>query len=247
MTQCIKCGKSIPDGELFCKECNDLPVIASLRTGKTENIAKPAVKKPPVKQPQSSVRKKPAGPSMKKPFIVVCVLLALCLGLLLWQQASLGVKKNALRTEKEKLQHDYAAAESKLLELEETKEELEEAKLTIAKKEAEIKDLTDQLADSKSSQNQGQYDLTQMEKERNELQEEYDALTEEYEKAQEELEEAKNYKDKSDFLDKYVVFVPTSGNVYHRYECSDFSRSSFWCYSPKLADRMGFKPCPKCN
>ena len=184
---------------------------------------------------------------MKKPFIAACVLLALCLGLLLWQQASLGVKKNALRTETEKIKHDYAAAEEKLLELESTKEELEEAKATISEKESEIKDLSDQLADSKSSQNQGQYDLTQMEKELEELQESFDELTEEHEKATEALEEAKEFEDKAKFLDKYVVFVPTSGNVYHRYECSDFTKSGFWSYSPKLAERMGFKACPKCN
>ena len=191
--------------------------------------------------------KKPTSPSMKKPFVVVCVLLALCLGLLLWQQASLGVKKNALRTESEKLRHDYAAAEAKVLELEQTKEDLEEAKALIAKKEEEIKTLTDQLADSKSTQNQGQYDLTNMKKELDTLQEEFDALTEEYEKAEEELEKARQYQAKAEFMDKYVVFVPTDSNLYHRYACSDFSKSGFWSYSPKLAERMGFQPCPKCN
>lgn len=253
MTECIKCGKSIPDGELFCDRCSKLPVIASLSTGITQKmpaypaekkqVPKPAAKKPAVQKQQP----KKTEQSYFKPFVVVCVLLAGCLALLIGQQGSLRKEKNKINTDMGKMEQLYADAEVRLLEMDQLQKDLDAANATIEEQNAEIQDLTDQLADSRSSQNQGQYDLTNTKKELEELQTDYDALLEEHEAAEAELEIANGYKDKADFMDRYVVFVPTDGTLYHRYECSDFDRTSFWCYSPKLAERMGFKACPKCN
>ena len=254
MNQCIKCGKNIPDGELFCAQCSQLPVIASLSTGTTQRMAAhtadkkaPSKPAPKTQQPKKPAQKTAQRPAYFAPFVVVCVLLALCLALLIGQQGALSKERNRINTELERTQHQYADAEKRLLEMDDMQTELDQANATIAAKEAEIQDLTQQLADSKSSQNQGQYDLTNLRKELKELQEDYDALLEEHEATEKELEEANGFKEKAAFLDKYVVFVPTSGTLYHRYACSDFNRDSFWCYSPKLAERMGFKACPKCN
>ena len=62
MTQCIKCGCNIPDGELFCEKCSKLPVIADLSTGYTQKIAARTAPKP---APKKQAPKKPA-PKQKK-------------------------------------------------------------------------------------------------------------------------------------------------------------------------------------
>ena len=241
MNQCIKCGKNIPEGELFCAQCSQLPEIASLSTGHTQKMPaygaehRPAPKKPAPKKPAQ----KKTEQSYFKPFVVVCVLLAGCLALLLGQQGSLRKEKVRINTELDKMSQQYADAEVRLLEMDRLREDLDHANEVLDEKDTEIKNLT--------SQTQGQYDLTKMRKELETLQEEYDTLEQEHEAAEAELEIANGYKEKADFLDRYAVFVPTTGIVYHRYECEDFNRTSFWCYSPKLAERMGFKACPKCN
>ena len=78
-----------------------------------------------------------------------------------------------------------------------------------------------------------------------------DALTEELDSLQKENEKLKenqnSLEEKSKFLDAYVVFVEKDkSNVYHRYACSAFAKKSFWAYSRKLAESLGYKPCPNC-
>ena len=61
------------------------------------------------------------------------------------------------------------------------------------------------------------------------------------------VEAAAKYKEKAEFLDKYVVFVMNDNSRrYHTYDCENFTHSNFWTYSPKLAEAQGFKPCAKC-
>ena len=255
MTQCIKCGKNIPDGELFCEECNKLPVIASLNaSGPSKVTIKPdghkrtAVKTPPkqkVKKPQQ--KKKKAQSALLIPFIIVCVLLAGTLSLLLWQRADLRVERTRIHTIEEGNDVKISRLNGRLEVLSGVEKELENAELLIAEKEAEIEELTEQLEASLSSQNQGEYDMSNLQKELDALKEEHDQLVEDYEAQTQELEEAMGYKDKADFLDRYAVFVHTDKDTYyHKYSCSKFTKKSFLTYSPKLAEKKGFKPCPDC-
>ena len=56
------------------------------------------------------------------------------------------------------------------------------------------------------------------------------------------------HKEKSAFLDKYVVFVVNDDSrVYHTYDCPQFTKKDFWAYSRKLAESNGFAPCPTCG
>lgn len=243
MTTCIKCGRNIPDGELFCPQCSKSPVIAEL--GVTHRPAAPKKVPTPRSAPVAMQKKKAA----KRPWItwVLAAALALVTGLFLWQQIGLQAEKNRARLLQDEAQsqiHDLAEAQEGLAAAE---AELEKLEQTLKIKEAEIRDLTEQLADSRSSQNQGAYDLSNTEKELEALQEEYNTLKEEHDLMVEAVEAAAKYKDKALFLDKYVVFVMNDGsNRYHTYDCELFTHSNFWTYSPKLAEAQGFRPCTTC-
>lgn len=55
-------------------------------------------------------------------------------------------------------------------------------------------------------------------------------------------------KQKSDFVDKFVVFVEDdTSNLYHKYECDQFVGDYFWCYNIDAAKEQGYYPCPKCH
>lgn len=257
MTQCIKCGKAIPDGELFCAVCSKDPLIAELNGAtvqETGRIPSTPVSKPvTIAAKQTAAAKKPAVKQTQKPsktkvwLICVSVLLVLVLGILLFQQGKLQVERNRLRTGQDELERQQLHIAQTEQALSDTQAQLEQTEQQLKDKEQEIKTLTAQLAESRSSQNQGQYDMAQLEQELTTLQEEYDALQEEHDLMVEAVEAASGYKEKAEFLDKYVVFVVNDNSKrYHTYDCPQFTRSNFWTYSPKLAQAQGFKPCPDC-
>lgn len=248
MNTCIKCGRNIPAGELFCTQCSKSPVIAELGAASPRPVPQKKTV-PPKAVPQRPVpvqtKKKPAG--HKGAVVALSAALVLVLGLFLWQQIGLQAEKNRARTMQEEAQRQFLTLEQAQEDLETAQADLEKLEQTIKIKDEEIRELTEQLADSRSSQNQGAYDLSNMEKELADLQKEYDTLKEEHDLMAQAVEAAAKYKDKAAFLDKYVVFVMNDGsNRYHTYDCESFTHSNFWTYSPKLAEAQGFKPCPKC-
>ena len=248
MNQCIKCGKNISDGELFCAQCSKSPVIAELagapvRHGQTQRsvASRPATPSAPVKKAP------PKKKAKSKTVTVLSIALALTLGLLLFQQTTLQTEKNRARTTREEAQRQIDTLIKTEQDLADAQKLLGEKEQLLKEKDQQIKQLTDQLAESKSSQSQGAYDRSNLEKELEKLQEEYTVLQEEHAKMVEAVEAAAKYKDKATFLDTYVVFVVNNNtNLYHKYDCPDFTGANFWTYSPKLAEAQGFKACPKC-
>lgn len=243
MNTCIKCGKHIADGELFCAQCSKSPVIAELGV----SHHRPAPQKKPTPRQTAPVQTKKPAKKGKGMTVIPWIALAVVLALFLWQQVGLQAEKNRARTLQDEAQRQIHELTEAKEDLAQATEELEKLEQTLREKEEEIKTLTSQLADSRSSQNQGEYDLSNKEKELQTLQEEYDALQEEHDLMVEAVEAAAKYKDKAAFLDKYVVFVMNDNSRrYHTYDCEEFTHSNFWTYSPKLAEAQGFKPCPKC-
>ena len=250
MTECIKCGKSIPDGQLFCQQCSKIPVIAELNHSSAPKPAprRPAPASAPAPRPTSTAPKASASPKLKKAFIGLCAAFAVVLVLFIVQQGKQLAKENRLRTQQDNLAREAQEMEETRDQLADCLIELEDLEKELKEKEAQIKELSAQLADSQSVQNQGQYDLSNLQKEYDALKEDYDTLKEEHDRMVEAVEAAAKYKDKATFLDQYVVFVVNNGtNLYHTYDCADFAKSNFWTYSPKLAEAQGFRPCPKCS
>lgn len=104
-----------------------------------------------------------------------------------------------------------------------------ERELTQAKEDN--KALSDEIAVYKEKLSDAEAALTEATEEKDALQDDYDALGE-----------------KVAFYDKYIVFVMTTSKdkLYHTYDCKDFSKESFYAYSPGLAKFNGYSPCPKC-
>lgn len=266
MSQCIKCGKNIPDGELFCPACSLNPTVSMLDEGPSSRPAAPKgrmqtprrVDTPvPAPVPSAKVQKSGRGALM-----TVSLLLVLTLGYLAWQYGSIGAAKYKLWS-KEK---DLAVRENELATLQATvddlQQQLDDAHTVIAAKDLELEELAQKLSGSQSSQSQASYDLTTKEEEldrlmtenqqladlTDQLEEEAAQLKQEVEDRDKALEAAAQFKTKADFMDSYVVFVENNGTgYYHTYDCEDFSRSSFWAYSRKLAESNGYRPCPTCG
>ena len=274
MNQCIKCGKEIPAGELFCLECSLNPGSALFDDRpRAERSAAPKgrmqtpvpVKRapiqnvPPTRTPQP-VRQKRGG--LTAALVIVTLLLLASIGLMVWQYGNLSVEKNRLRSKEADLDLRQTEITELYEQLETLTAEADQNKVLLTAKEQEIQDLTKRLAASQSSQNQGAYDLSTAEQElarldaeNHELLEMIDEKTAEIDKVKKEvaaleyeLTAAEVYQTKSEFLDSYVVFVENNGsNHYHTYDCGIFTKSNFWAYSRKLAEAQGFTACPTCG
>ena len=272
MNQCIKCGKEIPEGELFCVECSLNPGSSIFEDPKPAErypapkgrmqTPKPVKRVPVQAAPQAPKQKKSANKGLAVSLGIVTTLLILVVAFVVWQYGSIQVEKNRLRTK----EADLALRQSELEELQQQINELnlqlEAAQAEIEEREDQIQDLKSQLTSSQSSQSQGQYDLTAKQQELDRLEDENKELLahceeleleiDELEAAQKTLEAAleaaRTYKTKAEFMDSYVVFVENNGTgYYHTYDCGSFSKSNFWAYSRKLAEAQGFTPCPTCG
>lgn len=276
---CIKCGKEIPDGELFCIECSLLPSKSAAPSAPSKGSARPkspvekAARHPlreknqPVSQrSQKQAAKHPESePPCKRPVglavtMVVFLLISLALGAfivlnwgkLLEQKASLRVREA-----------DVTLREGDMTDLERRLSEAQ-AKLDAAiawneELNGQIDELKKQLNGTQSTMNQTQFDMTSQQQQMQQLVDEntqLSALVEQME--QESASLAKKvtaltatsaaYGVKADFMDKYVVFVNNDGSkYYHKYDCKDFARQSFWAYSRKLAESNGYSACPNCG
>lgn len=271
---CIKCGKEIPEGELFCVECSlnpAAPLFDQEGTGTRYPAAKGRMQTPvPVKRaapqpmmgPMQTDRKYTGGRGLKIALAVVSLLLAAVVGLVAWQYGGFMVQQARLLSK----EADLTVRENELASLNEQIQELtsqlDDMEASIADRDLKIQELQNQLTGSQSSQSQTQYDLSTKQTEldlleqenqqlaamADELQAQVDALTETKASLEAEIKAAAIYKTKADFMDTYVVFVEDDGSMYyHTYDCSQFSRSHFWAYSRKLAEANGFTPCPVCG
>ncbi len=267
--KCIKCGREIPEGELFCVECS-LNAAAPLLEGAGERYPAPKgrmqtprpVKRaaPQLMGPMPEARR--SGKGVKRALVIVSLLLALTLGFLGWQYGNIGVQRARLMSMEEGLAVRERTLEDLYNQIDELTMEQENLEKTIADRDLRIQELQAQLTGSQSSQSQSEYDLTAKQAELDglmtenqqlhqvtlDLESQLDLLTEEKETLEAALETAVAYKGKADFMDNYVVFVENNGTGhYHTYDCESFSKSNFWAYSRKLAESNGYKPCPVCG
>lgn len=267
---CLRCGREIPDGELFCQSCAKKPI---------EREQEPRV---PVKQPEAAPLHQPEEipePSVKRrnrliiPFLCVCLLTVLAGAFTGYMYHQMQQQKASYRVKEANL----AIRENEISDLQSNYEDvvaqLEEAKETISEKEQELAALQKQMIDQQSAASQNEYDaaaaqqaLEQLQQENSDLNQENTDLNQEKDELQTTLTEKiaqletanvnleamttkyNTAKAKADFLDSYVVFVNNNGTkLYHSYDCSDFTKSNFWAYSRKLAENYGYTACPKCS
>lgn len=52
---------------------------------------------------------------------------------------------------------------------------------------------------------------------------------------------------KANFMDKHIVLVEDDGTkLYHKYDCDNLPKKSFWAFNTEAAKGNGYKPCPIC-
>ena len=261
---CLRCGREIPDGELFCRSCARTPIARQeaaekqtppLRT--PEAAARPAAPKKAAPQQQTD------APRRRSRLIVPLILaLLLCAGLAAgcWylyrqmslQRANYRVKEANLtlrENELSGLSDDYEAAQA----------ELETAQAELAARDAEIEDLQATIREHESAMSQSEYDFSEAQKTIETLTAENETLTAELDSRTQDAAAVQSQLDgltsryelaraKAEFLDAYVVFVNNDGSgLYHSYICANFTKSNFWAYSRKLAENYGFTACPVCG
>lgn len=261
--ECIKCGKTIPEGELFCIECSLNPT--ELEFDEPQTVRYPAaegrMQTPKVRQaPKPAAKAAPApkakvGGGLKVSFAAVLVMLVLAVGFAVWQYMDIQVERNRLRVREadmDSLQWELEDLRDQASQLE---LELQAAEQTIAAKELALQEVEDALSGSQSSMSQTQYDMAAQKLELERIKSEKATVEADLLKVQgrlttveKRLEEARVYQEKAEFMDDHVVFVEDNRTgYYHTYSCEDFPKQKFWAYSRKLAEANSFKPCPNCG
>ncbi len=266
MNRCIKCGREIPLGELFCIECSlnpgsslfDEPKPAERHTAPIGRMQTPRPvkrKAPPPVQPVRQERKSSGGVGIKVALVLVSLMLVGAIAFMFMQYDDLKVQRTRLETKEADMIIRDKEREELALEVVSLEAQLAALNDTITQKNEEISSLKSQLSGSQNSQNQSEYDLSTTQAELARLEEENkqlllleEDLEADIKELTEALKVADSYKDKSDFMDNYVVFVENNDSrVYHTYDCQEFSKSNFWAYSRRLAESNGFGPCPVCK
>lgn len=271
---CIKCGREIPEGELFCVECSltpaaqQEPLPGTARMPRSHKPAKAQETKPlPRLDTKSAPAKKlhpanAAAPKRSRKATVAIVLLSLMLaGSLAYiglNVGSLAIQRARLRTR----DADLTLREQEVADLEAERDSLQKqldtANATVEDLEAQISELKSQLNQSQGANSQAQYDMTSQKQELDKLAQENAELLGTVEDLESNITQLDTQisqlqslnavtSEKANFLDAYVVFVNNDGSkLYHKYDCSNFNRASFWAYSRKLAESNGYDPCPNC-
>ena len=260
MNQCIKCGRQIPEGELFCVECGlnpgsslfEEPKPAPVGKMQTPKPRKPAVQPAPVAVKERKTKSKKKNTGLKAAFAFVTILLLLVVGLVAWEYTDIKVERTRLETKEADLLLREKEKEDLQAQIADLELQLGTLNVIIEEKDTQIKELNSQLTGAQSNQSQSWYDLTTAQAEVARLEEENQQLLLLEDELEMQVNELKAKlspaEEKAQFLDKYVVFANNDGSYfYHTYDCEKFTRRDFWAYSRKLAENQGFSPCPTCG
>lgn len=194
MSTCIRCGKQVPEGELFCEACSLLPLGQEPEKKQPDQtrMRKPVPQARP-EAPRHAAARPPKSQSggakgLKTALVVVSLLAAGAFALVISQ--ALGARRQSveLRVREESLaarEAEYDSAQEKLDSLEQA---LGEAQLDLRARDAQIEELQSGIAAAQSSANQSQYDMTAQQSELEKLRESSAALQESVEALTEENE-----------------------------------------------------------
>ena len=241
MNTCIKCGKPIADGELFCDACSLNPYDFTDTPERAPEVNVPGQLRAPVRQ----VKIPAAAPAPAKPArrragagtIVLIVVTLLSLAAAAYGLLTLSSRRVALRLREEEMTRQEAEVSALRAEKDELTAQVSQLEGDLSAKNDLIETLRENIDTAESAASQTQYDMTAQQAELTAQEEKYDALVTQSAAAQA----------AADFMQSYVVLVENDGTgLYHRYGCSRFAGKTFWAYSRKLAENSGYSPCPAC-
>lgn len=167
MNTCIKCGREIPDGELFCRECALNPGAIS-EDGHAMPAPRGKMQKPVVQPPKPKPIPQPSAPAAPKKrqsghgviIAILCVFTALSLGLSIYLIANSASQRVSLRlreSDLEEREESLATLEQSLLD---AQQELQSAKDELSQQAQTIEELQKNFTSAQSTVSQTQYDMT---------------------------------------------------------------------------------------
>lgn len=266
--QCIRCGRTTPEGRMFCETCAQT-VSMPLEEAETRRIVLPDRDKlPPAPKPVKKTEPAPPPRGLRRLTAAVVALSLLCTLLLgavgygvysyfseaarqeRSRQQLVAAENARLNTELDRLEDELAVA------LEEQKT-LEDARQADAQK---IQRLEDELGIYRMQTGDLETDLSALEQENLRLIDELDrAATEKRElnRSIEDLQirlqtaesEKEHLEDMAAFVNAHVAFVGDDGTgYYHCYGCTYFDTAGpYQIYSTTDALAQGLTPCPYCH
>lgn len=166
---CIKCGKEIPDGELFCAECSLNPsasVFDKEQSGERFPAPKGRMQTPvpvrraapqPVMGPMPEDRRRGGSRGLKAALAIVSLLLAAVVGLVAWQYGNFRVQRSRLLVKEADLVIREQELDSLNEEIQNLTDQLDDANTVIADRDLRIQELESQLTDRQSSSSRSGY------------------------------------------------------------------------------------------
>lgn len=184
--QCIKCGKEIAEGELFCVECSLKPIPDVTRKKHTGTEAEGAKNLEDTKtriQQAPMVQKRTNPPPVKrakgKLAIALILVSVLAAGLLLWiiySRSNLMVQRNQLRSAEAVAAEKINTVAQLEAQITSKDGELETLQSQIDDYKKQVEDLKNSIQDQESMVSQSQYDTGMQEKEIQRLEQEMEEL-----------------------------------------------------------------------
>lgn len=264
---CIKCGRQIPDGELFCAQCSLAP--PAQEPAASRKAAKAA--------PKKAAPKKAAAPRRPVGLIVALVfallIAAASTGYVVYDCMQSDTQAAALTRAQTELAQSNSRADTLNEALTRANDRISGYQEEIGQLQAEIDSLETQLNSTAGTATQSRFDLTEQQGEYAELTAEFEALTIRAGQLEADLAAAESaladtqgelaeanaavsslrtenaaLSEKAGFFDAYAVFVTVDDPAtYHRYGCSEIGSKDYWIYNRKLAESKGAAPCPLCS
>ena len=265
---CIRCGKTISEGRLFCDDCSRT-VSTPLEASEARRLVLPDRSKlPPAPKPVKKNEPAPPPRGLRR-LTGAVVALSLCCTLLLgalgygayaWffgsihqersRQALVTVENTRLNGEVDRLEEALSVAE-------EEQRTLEDARLADARK---LQRLEDELNIYRMQTGDLETDLTALEQENFLLLDELDRAAAENRTLQRKVEDLQTQLQTKEeesawleslaaFVDSQVACVSDDGTgYYHRYSCTYFSTAgNYALYDTATAETQGYTPCPYCH
>ena len=269
---CIRCGRRIPEGQMFCEACAgvvDEPLQESAYMNKhivlpaqraEQPGAAPAPQKPAQKKASAVFRRLRGLTAAVTLLAIFCVLLLGACGYgVYFYFGKFQVERNRLRAQEEELDRRAVEVGQMQVELVDTRDALSTARQDLAERERTISKLEQELNLYRIESNESEQSAKAMQDENLRLLEENTDLSRELDtwvtKAEDltsQLSAVTKERDrlirKSDFVDAHIAFIENDGTgYYHVYSCSHFKAESYWAFSVNLAISRGYTACPYCH
>lgn len=189
MNNCIKCGKEIPDGELFCRQCS-LEDVVDIDTEKAPAASAAPARKKTVKQ--DTIRldpiktKKPVGLIVS--LVVVILLLAASVFYIFQNNSIVQRAKNQLRSAEVSAEKAQTESDSLQTRLTDANNEIAVLETEVSQLNSRIEELESQLHGQNSQSTQDAYNASAKDQEIQRLTTQADELAEQLNEANNQLE-----------------------------------------------------------